>query len=350
MTGYTILRRPVIGGGQGARHADWWYMTSGVRPRQGRHRTAMATPSSSGTAPTSTPAPSVSSTMATTHVDFELNRKPFKTGADGVSKPNRSVGDLIISLEFSNGGVNPVVTHLQDHRGHRFRRRSEGHLRRRHPTTLDGPFGDELRRPARPRLRLHRPGLRLRRGLDQPRALSINTSCPGFSNGHIRTRSGGDPGSSQLKDAVAAFPIDLNNCGKLRIEKHAGDDRRPAPWRRRVRRHPEPDPGRHGTLHVVDNGANDGDSHCRPDRDLAGHPGHLQRLRDEGAGRLQAARRPLPCGQRAPNGTATFIFADPRKVAATSSPCPGIAARRSFVAVGTSIHLVSARRTRVSPS
>ena len=54
-------------------------------------------------------------------------------------------------------------------------------------------------------------------------ALGINTSCPGLSNGHIRTRAGGDLDSSQLKDDIQPFPIDLNNCGKLRIiEKHAG--------------------------------------------------------------------------------------------------------------------------------
>ena len=36
-----------------------------------------------------------------THVDFELNRNPFKVfpGAPGVSKPDRSVGDLIVALD-----------------------------------------------------------------------------------------------------------------------------------------------------------------------------------------------------------------------------------------------------------
>ena len=33
-------------------------------------------------------------------------------------------------------------------------------------------------------------------------ALGINMSCPGLSNGHIRTRSGGDLYSSQLKDNI----------------------------------------------------------------------------------------------------------------------------------------------------
>ena len=44
-------------------------------------------------------------------VDFELNKKPFKVfPAGGPPKPDRTVGDLLISLEYSNGGGNPIVT------------------------------------------------------------------------------------------------------------------------------------------------------------------------------------------------------------------------------------------------
>ena len=44
-------------------------------------------------------------------VDFELNKKPFKTfPAGGPPKPDRTAGDLLISLEYSNGGSNPIVT------------------------------------------------------------------------------------------------------------------------------------------------------------------------------------------------------------------------------------------------
>ena len=44
-------------------------------------------------------------------VDFELNQKPFKVfaGAPGVSKPDRSVNDILISLEYSNGGSNVLA-------------------------------------------------------------------------------------------------------------------------------------------------------------------------------------------------------------------------------------------------
>ena len=44
-------------------------------------------------------------------VDFELNKKlVFKQFSVGPAKPDRSVGDLLISLEYSNGGGNPIVT------------------------------------------------------------------------------------------------------------------------------------------------------------------------------------------------------------------------------------------------
>src|SRR4051794_18396590 len=47
-------------------------------------------------------------------VDMELNKKPFKLYpspvGNTVAKPDRTNGDLLISLEYSNGGSNPVVT------------------------------------------------------------------------------------------------------------------------------------------------------------------------------------------------------------------------------------------------
>ena len=54
--------------------------------------------------------------------------------------------------------------------------------------------------------------------------LGITTGCPGFSSGHIRSRTGGDPASSQLKDTARPFDIDLNNCGSVTIVKDAQPD------------------------------------------------------------------------------------------------------------------------------
>ncbi len=53
------------------------------------------------------------------------------------------------------------------------------------------------------------------------RSSASQTACPGFSSGHIRSRTGGDPASSQLKDTARPFDIDLNNCGKVTIVKDA---------------------------------------------------------------------------------------------------------------------------------
>ena len=71
-------------------------------------------------------------------VDFELNQKPFKQFSVGKpAKPNRTEGDLLISLEYSNGGGNPIVTLYKITERHRI-------LRLVRPTTsteVNGPDG-----------------------------------------------------------------------------------------------------------------------------------------------------------------------------------------------------------------
>ena len=159
-----------------------------------------------------------------------LNRKPFKTWANGVSKPNRSVGDVIIPIDFENGGVQPVVriykvTGVTDS--------ANGQVVTVGPdisTTsdirsatnfVDLPDQGGGGVNAVPAFGFAELSINLS-------AIGINTSCPGLANGFVRSRSGGDPFSSELKDFVTPFPIDLNNCGRLRIKKHAGSNDGPA--------------------------------------------------------------------------------------------------------------------------
>ncbi len=157
-------------------------------------------------------------------VDFELNRKPFKVfPAGGPPKPDRTAGDLLISLEYSNGGGNPIVTIYAIANVQNF---PSGQ-------TVDfvlvpaGPTADAVRSATNfgalvgsgfgytiPEFDFAEASIDLS-------ALGIETSCPGFSSGHIRSRTGGDPASSQLKDTARPFDIDLNNCGKVTIVKNA---------------------------------------------------------------------------------------------------------------------------------
>ncbi len=155
-----------------------------------------------------------------THIDFELNRKPFKTYSDGISKPNRTVGDVLVSLEFSNGGSDPIVTvykvtAVTDY-----------------PTGQDTTFSTDLATAAAVHSATNFqdlpdegigaiPEFEFAETSIDLSALGISTGCPGISSGHIRTRAGGDLDSSQLKDDIQPFPIDLNNCATVNIVKDA---------------------------------------------------------------------------------------------------------------------------------
>jgi uncharacterized repeat protein (TIGR01451 family) len=192
-----------------------------------------------------------------THIDFELNRKPFKVWSDGVSKPDRSVGDVLISLEFSNGGSDPIVTVYKVTAVTNF------------ASGQDTTYGTDLATAAAVHsatnfvdlpnqgLGYSIPAFEFAETSIDLAALGINTACPGLSQGHIRTRSGGDIDSSQLKDNIQPFPIDLNNCGKLRIEKR--DENGDLLGGASFHLDEDPRPGQTGSLNVTDGGANDPD-------------------------------------------------------------------------------------------
>ena len=278
---------------------DWSYKTSEVSPgkddirtahglRQVRQRRRLLLRR----------APSVSSPMARPTSTFELDRKPFKTWANGVSKPNRSVGDVIIPIDFENGGVQPVVriykvTGVTDS--------ANGQVVTVGPdisTTsdirsainfVDLPDQGGGGVNAVPAFGFAELSINLS-------AIGINTSCPGLANGFVRSRSGSDPFSSDLKDFVTPFPIDLNNCGRLRIEQARRLQRRAAasaaPSSTST---PNPIPGGTGTAPSSSTTA-PMTATARPARSRSTPPSRAtyDGLRDQGAGRLQAACRSLP--------------------------------------------------------
>jgi uncharacterized repeat protein (TIGR01451 family) len=156
-------------------------------------------------------------------VDFELNQKPFKQFSVGPAKPNRTDGDLLISLEYSNGGSNPIVTLYRITNVVNFASGQTNDF-----TTVSDALTIDAVRSATNFEDLTSSGF----GYTVPAfdfaeasvdlsALNIELGCPGFSSGHIRSRTGGSPSTSQLKDAAPNFPIDLNNCGKVTIIKNA---------------------------------------------------------------------------------------------------------------------------------
>ncbi len=169
-----------------------------------------------------------------THIDFELNKLPFTTfpGDPGVSKPNRSVGDLIVALEFSDGGSNPEVTVWRVKKVTDCKKAKGGQVAGQEVEVEDITATAAVHSATNfsNLAPITWPGDTTATTLESfffaeaaidLAALGIQTSCPGLSAGSIRSRAGGDINSSQLKDTVAPFPIDLNNCGTVTIVKDA---------------------------------------------------------------------------------------------------------------------------------
>jgi hypothetical protein len=132
-----------------------------------------------------------------THIDFELNKNPWTVfpGAGGVAKPDRSVGDLILSLEFANGGANPEmtvykVTAVSDclNGG---KKAGEDITVSDVTKTAGVHSATELRRPRELRLRLHRPPVRVRRG--RPSTCMRVGIEPGLPRPVVRLRAAAAP-------------------------------------------------------------------------------------------------------------------------------------------------------------
>lgn len=279
-----------------------------------------------------------------THIDFELNRKPFKTWADGISKPNRTVGDVLVSLEFSNGGAEPDVTvykitGVTDHANGQVVTVSTDqattaavHSATNFEDLTSSGFGYTV-----PQFEFAETSIDLS-------ALGINTACPGLSSGHIRTRAGGDISSSQLKDTAAPFPIDLNNCGKLRIEKHANTTSGALLGGATFTVDPNPIPGASGTLTIKDDSSDDSNAtNGVIDIDPA-KPGTYtvcETVAPDGYKLADPACQDITIPANGSFADATVKFADPRKTATTeltlhsSSPLDG-----SEIHAGDSVTLV----------
>jgi hypothetical protein len=172
-------------------------------------------------------------------VDFELNKKPFKQYAVGPLKPDRSNGDLLISLEYSNGGSNPIVTIYQitnvvtsaNGQTNDFTAVSDTTVLNavRSATNFvdltSSGFGYTV------------PAFDFAEASIDLSKLGITTGCPGFSTGHIRSRTGGDPGSRSSRtrprrSTSTSTTAERSSSRRTRSRQLAGlrvhDDRRRA--------------------------------------------------------------------------------------------------------------------------
>lgn len=331
---------------------NWAYQTKAVTPGKDDMKHVMAYAKFVGTNAYFYAGAERVITNGTTHMTFELNRKAFKVWADGVSKPDRTIGDVIIGMDFANGGTQPEV---------------EVHTITGVTTTANGQVvtvSTDLSNPAAVHAAVNLVDMAdqgfgyaqgafsfAELGLDL-HALGIDPSCPGFASGHIRTRSGGDLLSSDLKDTSTPFPIDLNTCGKIRIEKHAGSDNGALLGGATFTVAGDPTPGSAANLlTVVDNGTGDSNPAAGIiDIDPA-KPGTYTICETVPPAGYNLASPACQTGiVVAPNGSVNVKFDDPRKTATTTlvvgsaTPADG-----SFVTVGQSISL-SATETNTGQS
>ena len=204
---------------------DWSYQTKAVTPNKDDIRHVMAYAAGGGGDVYLFVGATRIVNNGDTHLTVELNRQPFKTWADGVSKPDRSVGDVFIDLEFTNGGALPDVP---VYKVTGVTTSANGQVVT--IVELNNASGANLIRSATNLAALNPGGL----GYNIPTnefaefginltALGIDTACPGLGTANIRTRAGGESlGSSDVKDFTIPFGLDLNNCGELRILKVDG--------------------------------------------------------------------------------------------------------------------------------
>ncbi|MCU0478824.1 MAG: SpaA isopeptide-forming pilin-related protein, partial [Chloroflexi bacterium] len=164
-------------------------------------------------------------------VDFELNQKPFKTWSDGVSKPNRTLNDLLISLEYSNGGSNPIVTLYRVAAVTTFASGQTVTF-----AVISGTVTANAVRSATNFVALTSTQFPPTDAGPAPapytlapftwaeasvniRELGLPVDCLNFGQGSVRSRTGGSPSTSQLKDATSPFPLSVNTCSTILIEK-----------------------------------------------------------------------------------------------------------------------------------
>lgn len=173
-------------------------------------------------------------------VDFELNQNLARAWSDGLVKPDRSVGDLLISMEYANGGGNPIVsvylvTEVVSYPAGQvvtFEAVADAIVAAatRSATNWEAlpafAWPAAAGRPALPAYAM--PADAFAEASVSVGDLGLAFSCLNYQQGWIRSRTGGSPASSQLKDATAPFPLDLDTCASLQLRK-VGPDAEAAP-------------------------------------------------------------------------------------------------------------------------
>ena len=154
-----------------------------------------------------------SSTNGSMVVDFELNQKPFKVfaGAPGVAKPDRSINDILISLEYANGGSNPEVTlyrvsavqNLSAGQVVTFSQISDATVAN---AVRSATNFDTLANVAFPSATYDVPAFAWAEASVNLAGLGLPVTCLNFGQGSIRSRTGGAPSDVAAQGRQPALP------------------------------------------------------------------------------------------------------------------------------------------------
>ena len=221
-----------VGGNKEFDTRDWGYVNSAGPNAKTDYRHVMAGVKVAGGSPFVFLGAERVDATGTMVVDFELNQKPFKTWADGIAKPDRSLNDVLISLEYSNGGSNPIVTlyYVSAITSQTANGQVVSFTQLSDATTIDAVrsatnFVDlaAVQFPATAAGSAPAPytvgAFRWAEASVDLSELNLPVSCLNFGQGSIRSRTGGSIDTSQLKDATGQFPLSVNTCAQIRIEK-----------------------------------------------------------------------------------------------------------------------------------
>ena len=147
----------------------------------------------------------------TTNMDFEFNQKQAKAGDGNGITPLRTVGDLLITYDLSNGGVNASIS-LRKWLGSAWG-----------PETVLAPDAlgtiNTTAIPATDAGGLGALSVRTfgEASIDLSRVFTSG-ACQSFGSAYLKSRSS-DTFNSAMKDFIAPMNITLSNCGSIVINK-----------------------------------------------------------------------------------------------------------------------------------
>ena len=156
----------------------------------------------------------------TTNMDFEFNKNKAAAGQGNGVTPLRTAGDLLITYDLSRGGTQPTLS-MREWTGSQWgptQNLTASGKATWSINTASIPAGDS------DGLGAHDPRTFGEASIDLS-AIFTGTGCQTFGSAYLKSRAS-DSFTAALKDFVPPEPINISNCGSVKITKT--DDANPA--------------------------------------------------------------------------------------------------------------------------